>query len=35
MDNYTADQVINGVDGECWIDGAKMAEVSELMVNAG
>ena len=30
MDNYTADQVINGVDGECWIDGAKMAEVSEF-----
>ncbi|MBR4315263.1 MAG: phage tail tube protein, partial [Lachnospiraceae bacterium] len=28
--NYTADQVINGVDGECWIDGAKMAEVSEF-----
>lgn len=30
MDNYTADQVINGVDGECWVDGAKMAEVSEF-----
>lgn len=30
MDNYTADQVINGVDGACWIDGAMMAEVSEF-----
>ena len=30
MDNLNPNEVINGVDGECWIDGAKMAEISEF-----
>lgn len=30
MDNYTADQVINGTWGEMWLDGNKMAETSAL-----
>lgn len=30
MENFDPNQVINGVDGDCWIDGAKMAEVSEF-----
>ena len=30
MDQVNPDQVINGVDGECWVDGMKLAEVSEF-----
>jgi len=30
MDNYNADQVINGTWGEMWLDGNYMAEVTAL-----
>ena len=33
MDNLNPNQVINGIDGDCWIDDAKMAEVSEFEAN--
>ncbi|MDO5850824.1 MAG: phage tail tube protein [Methanobacteriaceae archaeon] len=33
MENVNPNQVINGIDGDCWIDDAKMAEVSEFEAN--
>lgn len=32
MEQFNPNQVVNGVDGECWLDSAKMAEVSECEI---
>jgi hypothetical protein len=34
MNNYTADQVINGTWGEMWLDGNLMAETTALQAKA-